>query len=373
LSIDDIRSGLRGLIRIAGRPARRVFGKGDVVLQPYRGYGSTERAFMIGRVFRQRSDTPAKGPGDVWRMVRDVRRRLVRRPVRGVLVRGVLHGVETTSETDRDGYFRLDWSLHVPAPTTHPWREAAPVVEGRGLKGSAPLEGVADIYFAPSSARFAVISDIDDTVMWTGVANKMAMAWRLFAQSAESRTAFPGVSALYRALHDGASREEGNPMLYVSRAPWGIYDILDEFFSRHGIPVPILFLREWGVSLKRPWPRKAEDHKKVLIEAIMNVYSELPVVLIGDSGQHDPEIYLDVVRRFPGRVLAVYIRDVSLDEEGERRDMAAIGDAVRVAGSEQVVAPDTLAMAEHAARLGLIAPEAVAAVAARQPQDPPSP
>ena len=59
-------------------------------------------------------------------------------------------------------------------------------------------------------------------------------------------------------------------MLYVSRAPWGIYDILEEFFQRHEIPVgPILFLREWGISWKHPVPRRAVDHKRVLIEAMM--------------------------------------------------------------------------------------------------------
>ena len=52
-------------------------------------------------------------------------------------------------------------------------------------------------------------------------------------------------------------------MLYVSRAPWGIYEILEEFFRRHDIPVgPILFLREWGLSWRArcragPWTTSA--------------------------------------------------------------------------------------------------------------------
>ena len=66
-------------------------------------------------------------------------------------------------------------------------------------------------------------------------------------QDAAQRSDFPGVAALYRGLHAGAGGDEGNAMLYVSRAPWGIYDILDTFFRDRGIPVgPILFLREWG-------------------------------------------------------------------------------------------------------------------------------
>ena len=124
---------------------------------------------------------------------------------------------------------------------------------------------------------------------------------------------------MYRALHAGASGDQQNPMLYVSRAPWGIYEVLEEFFDRHGIPVgPILFLREWGVSWTSPLPRKAEDHKRELIHNMLALYSELPFVLIGDSGQHDPEIYRQIVEEHPGRVLAVYIRNVSRDLRGSR-------------------------------------------------------
>jgi phosphatidate phosphatase APP1 len=97
-------------------------------------------------------------------------------------------------------------------------------------------------------------------------------------------------------LHAGTSGDQQNPMLYVSRAPWGIYEVLEEFFDRHGIPVgPILFLREWGVSWTSPLPRKAEDHKRELIHNMLALYGDLPFVLIGDRGQHDPEIYRQIV------------------------------------------------------------------------------
>jgi phosphatidate phosphatase APP1 len=41
-------------------------------------------------------------------------------------------------------------------------------------------------------------------------------------------------------------------------------------------------------------------------------YPHLNFVLIGDSGQEDPKIYREIVAIFPGRILAVYIRDVQL-------------------------------------------------------------
>jgi phosphatidate phosphatase APP1 len=225
------------------------------------------------------------------------------------------------------------------------------------------------IFIPPDRCRYVVISDIDDTIMETGVANKLKMLWRLFVEDAESRVPFPGVAALYRALHAGASGDQANPMLYVSRAPWGIYDVLDEFFARHGIPVgPVLFLREWGVSWRSPLPRKAEEHKRDLINNMLALYRDLPTVLIGDSGQHDPEIYRRVVDEHPGRVLAVYIRNVSREASrvGEIEELAK---AVVAAGSSLVLAADSAAIADHAARLGLISAEAVPEVAADATRD----
>jgi phosphatidate phosphatase APP1 len=355
--LSDLRKALRGFVRLAGRPVRRAYGRGTIVLQPYRGYGSRHRVFTIGRVFRQSSTTPVRGPWDLRRQLRDAWRRLVRRSVPGIRVRGRIFDTEAEAVTDADGYFRLEWELAGSVPPGR-WHAAE-------LRVDHPetVEAIAEIYIPPEHARFAVISDIDDTVMHTGVANKIEMMYRLFVQGSKSRTAFPGVVELYRALHSGASGADGNPMLYVSRAPWGIYHILEEFFQRHAIPEgPILFLREWGVSWRNPLPRKAEDHKRILIEAIMELYEELPFVLVGDSGQHDPAVYLEAVERHGDRILAVYIRDVSRKDATISAEIGAIQEAVRAAGSDLLLARDTAHMAEHAARHGLIRPEAVEAV-----------
>jgi phosphatidate phosphatase APP1 len=202
--------------------------------------------------------------------------------------------------------------------------------------------------------------------MQTGVANKVMMCWRLFAQGARSRVAFPGVAALYKALHGGVSGGELNPMLYVSRGPWSLYEVLDEFFHRHGIPVgPILFLREWGLSWRHPFPRRAKDHKLALIRHMVALYRDLPFILIGDSGQRDPEIYAQVVREHPGRVLAIYIRNVSRHAKRPRA-IEVLAREVAEAGSSLLLAADSFAMAAHAAERGLISATALAEVVAER-------
>ena len=214
-----------------------------MVLQPYRGYGSRERIFVIGRAFWQRTDAPRRRSSEL----RDILRRIRRRPVRGARIRARFYGAVVEVETDRDGYFRIEMAPgDAGAARTVRWHQLE-----IAMLAPVRVAAKAEVYLPPPQARFVVVSDIDDTVMHTGVANKAAMLWRLFVQDAESRTVFPGVSHLYRALHAGAGGDEANAMLYVSRAPWGIYELLEEFFQRHDIPVgPILFLREWGISLE---------------------------------------------------------------------------------------------------------------------------
>jgi len=180
------------------------------------------------------------------------------------------------------------------------------------------------------------------------------MLYRLFVKKAERRTAFPGVAALYQALHRGKNDKQERPILYVSRGPWAIYEMLEAFFQLNRIPVgPILFLREWGLSWRHPWPRRAEDHKRDLIEPMLKLFDDLPCVLIGDSGQHDPEVYAQIVKTHPGRVTAIYIRRVDNDPEREKT-IQRLHAELAAQGCALVLARDSLHIARHAYDNGFI-------------------
>lgn len=356
------------LLALAARPVRRAQGRHGTVLEAYRGYGSRDEIFLIGRVFRQSRPEDVERDGEIRRHLRDIGRRIRRRRVANVPVVARFGGAEARVDTDPDGYFRISLRPREWSSDDAVWHAVDLTVDIE-----PPVRGQAQVFVPTPRCRFVLISDVDDTVMHTGVANTLKMLWRLFVADAESRVAFPGVAAFYRALHAGQTGAEGNPMLYVSRAPWGIYDMLSTFFSLNRIPEgPVLFLREWGLSWKRPWPRRAEDHKRALITHMLALYADLPVVLIGDSGQHDPEVYARIVEDHPGRIRAVYIRNVS-PAAGRIADIERLAVAVSAAGSSLVLAADSVAMAEHATGLGLIAAEAVAEIAREQGYGPAEP
>ena len=357
----NMGSACRRALRLLARPLKGPSSRGGLVVQPYRGYGSEAEVFLMGRVFRQIGVGARLREGTLRRDVLDLARRLLRRGVGGAVLVARFGGTAQRVTADRDGYFRVHLRPAQLPLSERLWHHMSlALVE----PDAAEAEGI--IFLPPRTAQYVVISDIDDTVMHTGVAYKVTMLWRLFAQRARSRVAFPGVAAFYRALHRGASGAERNPLLYVSRGPWSLYEVLDEFFHLHGIPVgPILFLREWGLSMRHPFPRRARGHKLALIRHMLALYRDRPFILIGDSGQRDPEIYAQVVREHPGRVLAIYIRHVSRQPE-RLRAIEALAREVVGAGSSLLLAADSFAMAAHAAERGLIAAEPLAEVLAER-------
>lgn len=343
-----LKSAAGKILWLLARPVRRTRGQGPIVIDTYRGYGSRDALFLVGRVLWQpkgdRSTEHSAG-ASLWHVVR----RMLRSGVSGARLIATVNGQRQGLITDRDGYFSLRMRLKRPLPAGQTWQKV-----GLELIKPAAAEAVGEVLVAPANCRFMVISDIDDTVVATGVANKARMISRMLMKSAESRIAFEGVAELYQALHDGRSGREANPLLYVSRGPWVIYETLEAFFKLHRFPGrPVLFLREWGLRFRPPFVRRHQDHKIEIVNELLAVSPDLPVVLIGDSGQHDPEMYADVVRSWPDRVRLVLIRDVTDD----RRNAALADLALELekVGTPLVLTDRSEQMATAAAAAGLIA------------------
>jgi phosphatidate phosphatase APP1 len=342
--ISRLRSAAGKLLRLLAKPVRRTDSQGPIVIDTFRGYASKDALFMMGRVMHQpEGDRPGdfSDSASLWNVIRRMRRR----GVSGARLIATVDSQRQGLITDRDGYFSLRMRFRQPLL---PHRATARV--HLQLIKPAIAEAVGEVLVAPPSARFMVISDFDDTVVATGVANKIRMISRMLMRSAESRVAFAGVAELYRQLGDGAGGHERNPLLYVSRGPWVIYETLEAFFKLHRFPErPVLFLREWGLRFRPPFVRSDHDHKIEIINELMAVSPDLPVVLIGDSGQHDPEMYDDVIRSWPGRVRLVLIRDVTSGARDE-----AVAELAQHPDVPFVLAETSAEMAAAAAAAGLI-------------------
>ena len=324
----------------------------------YRGFGTATEVFVSGRVLANDPPTVAS-ESDSWiRNLHNAYRRLESDELPGIVVRAALAGVATDAVTDDEGFFRTWIKLPQPLPRRL-WHEGVLHV----TPGDAPpIVQPFHVLTPPPAAAFGIISDLDDTVVHTRATSPIRMARDILFGNSRTRLPFHGVAAFYRALHGGTEGDPLNPIFYVSSSPWNLHDFLLEFLQVRGIPVGPLMLRDWGTERDSLLPPGHHEHKSASIERVFSTYPALSFLLIGDSGQQDPEIYRDIVERHPGRVLAVYIRDVSLNPI---RTAAVHQLAAEVAelGSVMVLVEDTVAAARHAADHGWIAPERVEAVA----------
>jgi phosphatidate phosphatase APP1 len=209
---------------------------------------------------------------------------------------------------------------------------------------------------------------MDDTVLQSHVTSIVQAFRTVLLGNARTRLPFPGVAAFYRALHAGASGTEQNPIFYVSSSPWNLYDLLVDFFDHQGIPAGPLTLRDWDFDRSALGSGRLHRFKDAAIREIMGVFPELPVILLGDSSQQDPEIYRDVVREFPERVLAIYIRDVKRTPERHAAITSLVAE-VEASRSVLVLADDSMAAARHAAEKGFIKADALASIGGEKRMD----
>jgi phosphatidate phosphatase APP1 len=228
-----------------------------------------------------------------------------------------------------------------------------------------PVTATAHILAPAPTATFGVVSDMDDTVLQSEVTSFLRAARMVLLENALTRLPFPGVAAFYRALERGATGAEANPIFYVSSSPWNLYDVIDGFLEAQRIPAGPLLLRDWDFGRLS---ERHGRHKGLVIREIFDAYPELPFLLVGDSGQEDPEIYAELVRERPGRVKAVYIRNVTPHAERLAR-IEALAREIAAAGSTLVLADDTLAVARHAAMHGWIASDALAEIGGEKRDD----
>jgi phosphatidate phosphatase APP1 len=255
----------------------------------------------------------------------------------------------------------------------HHWLDAEPA-PGVDSWGTVSLElvhpehggptAVAPILLPPASAAYGVISDMDDTVLQSEVTSFLRAARIVLLENARTRLPFAGVAAFYRALGEGAGGAR-NPIFYVSSSPWNLYDVIGGFLEAQAIPSGPLLLRDWDLG---PSLRRNEAHKAGHIREILETYPALPFILVGDSGQEDPEIYARAVAAHPERILAVYIRSVEPHPE-RAAAIARLAEEVRAAGSTLVLADDTLTIASHAAAHGWIRRETLAEIGGEKRAD----
>lgn len=299
-----------------------MFKKDPIQIVTFRSYGTANHLYAKGRSI-QDEDIDLNQTG-LFNLLRNSWKRFITDKVTNAKLTLTLPDNRTISTvTDSQGYFLIDETIENLLPLTDEegWMQFSISFtenkSGRKIQQENKFKG--EILIPKNTAKYGVISDIDDTILHTGLTSRLkwAVIKNTFFKSADKRIPLKGAADFYQKLHDGKSGNDCNPIFYVSHSPWNLYNYLEVFLEVNNFHKGPILLRDFVNPFAKKY--KAEKpQKQTEIINILKTYPKLPFILIGDSGQHDPDIYQEITESYPGRILAIYLRDVNRRKKMER-------------------------------------------------------
>lgn len=306
-------------------------------LVPYTGYGTTSWVRVFGRLLLRRPDRASARVKAVrgWRSFATL-------PVTDEPVTVEVGGLRHEVRTDRGGYV----DAVVEADLEPGWRSVR-----FHRAGAESVE--APVRVLDPDVRFAVVSDIDDTVMVTALPRPLLAAWNTFVLDEYGRSPVPGMAVLYERL---VTAHPEAPVFYLSTGAWNVAPALTRFLSRNLYPKGPLLLTDWGPTTDR-WFRSGQAHKAATLARLAEEFPDVRWLLIGDDGQHDQEIYGEFAASHPEHVAAVAIRQLSPTQSVLAGGLSAPADGPAPADGQRrswMYAPDGAGLARRLREHGLL-------------------
>ena len=165
----------------------------------------------------------------------------------------------------------------------------------------------------------SIISDIDDTIKDSHVLNKQALIKNTLLRPAKP---VDNMSQWYQCLEKMNKNKSSNAYFhYISASPWQLYPMLNTFLEQYQFPEGSLYLRKFRIkdSSFFDFLKPSMKYKILTITQLMKQFPERDFILIGDSGEHDPEVYATVLKEFKTQVKKIYIRKVPESDLSEER------------------------------------------------------
>ncbi|HTL42344.1 MAG TPA: phosphatase domain-containing protein [Pseudolysinimonas sp.] len=302
---------------------------------PFTGYGGAGWIRVLGRVVLRRPPEPGAVEDEFrgirgWRSFTSVH-------VPDVEVRVRSGRTTRTIRSDRGGV--LD--AHIDVTLTPGWHRITLDIEG-GARVEAP------VFVVDERVDVGLVSDVDDTVMVTALPRPFLAAWNTFVLDEHARDPVAGMAVLYERL---TRAHPGAPVIYLSTGARNDAPTLTRFLGRHLYPRGTLLLTDWGPTHDR-WFRSGPEHKRRELARLASEFPAMRWLLVGDDGQHDPELYAEFAQAHPDNVAAVAIRQLTTGEAvlaGGRSDPEP-----HPSGVPWVYAPDGAGLSARLTELGLL-------------------
>lgn len=315
----------------------------------YRGYGNRDKFILQGHVFRGMALNNPKRSNTTWKNFVALIKMFLVKTESAVRVKLLLNDHEYVLHSGEDGFFEFEIEKH---ELDVGWHRLELQMLDELVEGQEDVKVLSEVLI-DEDFEYGLISDIDDTFLVSHVTRFWRKLYVLLTKDAESRKPFEGVVSFYNDLRQGTT-ERSNPFFYVSSSEWNLYGFLINFCRFYKLPNGVLQLKD----IKDHWRDFFEkgsfsnhDHKKDKIERIMAMYPGQRFVLLGDNGQMDPFIYRSLVKDYPDRFVAVYIRGV---KKAHQKETEKVMQEIRQYGVEAIQFIHSKDAADHAQNLGII-------------------
>ncbi len=332
-----------------------MFRKKALSINTYLGYGTGKLFRATGRALEDENIDFSDNQGTL-QTLRNIYRQFESDEIRNIpIILKLPDGQILETSTDHEGYYHLE--LDIPTLSEHlsknGWVTYSVSYKKETMKKEISNNNtfVSAMLIPSEDSEFGVISDIDDTILHTGVAS--FFKWRVIVNTVfknfDKRKAIDGTVKFYKKLQLGKNNKPINPFFYVSNSPWNLYDYLSAFFKKNNFPKGPILLRDFRTPFDKT-PKPKMPHKQSEILNLLKMYPEMKFILIGDSGEKDADIYTKIAKEFPGRILAIYLRNVNHRRKEKRiKKIIQSFDAapiLLVHNSDEAI--------EHAKKIGLI-------------------
>lgn len=212
-----------------------------------------------------------------------------------------------------NGHFTGHVTLPIDDPqNTVTVRAVTPASDPRIFEGQVIL--------VPSEG-LSVISDIDDTIKISNVLDKKELILNTFFRPFKAAS---GMSKYYRQL----AKTDGTRFHYVSASPWQLYRVLREFLDNEKFPLGSFHMKtfRWKDKSLINIFKSSFQYKIDIIEPIIKTFPKRQFLLVGDSGEKDPEIYGEIARRHVKQIRKILIRNVTKEDPRSDRFQRAFKD-----------------------------------------------
>ena len=292
----------------------------------YRGYANNREAFITARVVEDSGLTKPRADQNVWRNAMATIKRFSSDEIAGVNVVATFNNTSQTAMTDEYGFveFRFEIDPAQRRNTENTWFPVQFKLIDKVVEDQPETRATGEILKIGSSPDKIIVSDIDDTIMISYSTQVLKKLRLMLFKNAYTRMPFNGVINFYHSLRISNSGDAHAPFFYVSSSEWNLFDLLDDFFRQNKLPKGVFLLRKLNYSIYKFWKSGGgnHEHKYEQIRSLLQFYPEKKFVLLGDSGQRDPDIYKRLAYEFPTRIEKVYIHKLKSSRTDNFSDYA---------------------------------------------------